>query len=81
MIAKEIYEKYNINSLENELSLFGDTDNTRVNWYRTFLMQTDHIPNKIIESQVLGKTIEDYVEILDCRQFARDEINRLNGGV
>lgn len=70
MIPKEVYEKYNladITEYESE-SVF----------YYTFLIQTDHIPNKIIESQVLGETPEDYTEILTYRQFARDEINRLN---
>ena len=41
-----------MNSLENELELFGDNENTRRGWYETFLIQTDHIPNKIIESLV-----------------------------
>ena len=49
MIPKNIYEKYHMNSLENELELFGDNENTRRGWYETFLIQTDHIPNKIIE--------------------------------
>lgn len=52
MIPKNIYEKYHMNSLENELELFGDNENTRRGWYETFLIQTDHIPNKIIESLV-----------------------------
>lgn len=45
--------------------------------WRIFLMVTDHIPNKIIEAQILGETAADYTEILRYRQFARDEINRL----
>ena len=52
MIPKNIYEKYHMNSLENELELFGDNENTRRGWYETFLIQTDHIPNKIIESLI-----------------------------
>ena len=46
--------------------------------YRAFLIKTDYIPNKIIEGQVLGREVEDYTEILNYRQFARDEINRLS---
>lgn len=45
-----------MNSLENELELFGDNENTRRGWYETFLIQTDHIPNKIIESLVESLT-------------------------
>ena len=44
MIPKEVYEKYNladITEYESE-SVF----------YYTFLIQTDHIPNKIIESLI-----------------------------
>lgn len=47
-------------------------------FWRVFLLQTDHIPNKIVEAQALGETPEDYTEILNYRQFARDEINRLS---
>lgn len=50
-------------------------------WYMLMLKQTDHIPNKIIEAQILGTEIDDYTEILNCRQFARDEINRLEAEV
>lgn len=46
--------------------------------WRIFLMVTDHIPNKIIEAQILGEPAEDYTEILRYRQFARDEINRMS---
>lgn len=45
--------------------------------WRIFLMVTDHIPNKIIEAQILGEPVEDYTEILRYRQLARDEINRV----
>ena len=55
----------------------GDTLNTELVFYQTFLIQTDHIPNKIIESQILGEDAEDYTEILNYRKFARQEINRL----
>ena len=46
-------------------------------FYSVFLAQTDHIPNKIIEATALGNEPEDYTEILNCRQLARDEINSL----
>jgi len=46
--------------------------------YMTFLIQTDYIPNKIIEAQVLGTSLnEDYTEILQARQIAREQINLL----
>ena len=72
MIPKNIYEKYHMNSLENELELFGDNENTRRGWYETFLIQTDHIPNKILEG---AATSADYADELYYREFARQQIN------
>ena len=69
MIPKEIYKKYLLADI-TEYECPQD-------FYHTFLIQTDHIPNKIIEAQILGEPAEDYTEILRYRQFARDEINRL----
>ena len=77
MISKEILIKYNMLSLEKYKEIFGDSIETEENFYKTFLIQTDHIPNKIIEAQILGKEVDDYTEILNLRQFARDNINRL----
>ena len=53
-----------------------DVENEAEIW-QAFLNATDHIPNKIIEAQILGESTEDYTEILRYRQFARDEINRI----
>ena len=69
MIPEEIYKKYQLADI-TEYECEQD-------FYYTFLIQTDHIPNKIIEAQILGEPIEDYTEILRYRQFARDEINRV----
>mgnify|MGYP003303376845 CR=1 FL=1 len=78
MISQEILKKYNMKTLEEYKEDFGDSANTELLFYQTFLIQTDHIPNKIIESQALGNTPEDYTEILTYRQYARDEVNKLN---
>ena len=95
MISKEILDKYRMLSLEELKAEFGDSAETEIWFYREFLNQTDHIPNKISERFVKGlsettlsnfigvyigivKDIKnEYKDILDCRQFARDEINRL----
>jgi hypothetical protein len=46
--------------------------------YQTFLIQTDYIPNKIVEAQALGTTLEeDYTEILQAREYAREQIRLL----
>ena len=44
MIPKEIYEKYHLADIKEY--------ETESEFYETFLIQTDHIPNKIIESLI-----------------------------
>lgn len=44
MIPKEIYEKYHLADITEY--------ETESEFYETFLIQTDHIPNKIIESLI-----------------------------
>lgn len=44
MIPKEIYEKYHLADISEY--------ETESAFYQTFLIQTDHIPNKIIESLI-----------------------------
>ena len=44
MIPKEIYEKYHLAYIKEY--------ETESEFYETFLIQTDHIPNKIIESLI-----------------------------
>lgn len=77
MFAEEILLKYNMTNLEEYKAIFGNALDTERTFYQTFLIQTDHIPNKIIEAQILNEEIDDYTEILNCRKFARQEINRL----
>lgn len=75
-IKKEILEKYQMDNIDHYINGFGEVGGTLA-FCRAFLKLTDHIPNKIIEAQVLGQTPDDYSEILEYRQFARSEINRL----
>lgn len=84
MIPTEILEKYGMQTLDELLALhesmpdvYPDEKTTELDFYKGFLEKTDHIPNKIIEAQVLGTTVDDYTELLQYRQYARDEINRL----
>ena len=48
MIPKEIYEKYHLADIADYESEYM--------FYYTFLVQTDHIPNKIIESLIENLT-------------------------
>lgn len=48
MIPKEIYEKYHLADITEY--------ETESEFYETFLIQTDHIPNKIVESLIENLT-------------------------
>lgn len=76
-IKKEILNKYSLPTLDEYIILFGDSIPALEAYYKEFLKQTDHIPNKIFEAQLLGDSIDDYTEILNYRKQARDEINNL----
>lgn len=85
MIPIEMLRKYEMSEKENYL--------TEIDFYRTFLQQTDHIPAKIfedfIETMVDGnvnmgsikKFFDDvkaeHGEVLEARKTTREEINRI----
>lgn len=75
---QEILEKYHMLTLDGYKSLFGDSLETEKEFYMTFLIQTDHIPNKIIEAQILGEEVDDYTDILMLRKAARNNINQIS---
>ena len=64
MIPKEIYEKYHLADITEY-----ETESV---FYETFLIQTDFIPNKILEGVA---TSEEYANELYYREFARQQIN------
>lgn len=64
MIPKEIYEKYHLADITEY--------ETESAFYETFLIQTDFIPNKILEGVA---TSSDYADELYYREFARQQIN------
>ena len=50
---------------------FGEMD-----YYRTFLIQTDYIANKIAESIYLGEELDDdYTDVIEARKFARQMLS------
>ena len=74
-IPIEILEKYNMKSLEEyneDVGYFSETV-----FYETFLIQTDFVPNKILEGVA---TSTDYADELYYREVARQELDKLNGG-
>lgn len=78
MISDELMKKYNLPTFSewNEAVELGVYDNNK-ELCQVFLNCTDHIPNKIIEAQILGEEVDDYTEILEARKTARAEINRI----
>lgn len=70
--------EFNMAPLEVYLSDFGDNNDTRLAYYKTYLSQTDYIVSKIAEYTYLNKPIEEkYRSILDKRENAREEIRKL----
>lgn len=69
-------------SLEFYKEMFGDTVDTELTYYKTYLIQTDYVVAKIAEANYLGVEVgsEDkvrYDEILQQRALARVKINEL----
>ena len=82
MIIKENYlKKYKMETLDQVKEMFGDTIETEIDYYKTFLKQSDYVVAKMLEAYIHGATIEEleykYNELLIMRQQARDRINEL----
>lgn len=75
MITKELAEKYHLPPIEEYP--FGEMD-----WWETFLIQSDRDTLAAIEEQILGgaKRGADYTELLAARQEARQAINAIDNG-
>lgn len=82
MIIKENYlKKYKMETLDQVKEMFGDTIETEIDYYKTFLKQSDYEVVKMLEAHIHGSTIEEleykYNDLLIMRQQARDRINEL----
>ena len=82
MIIKENYlKKYKMETLDQVKEMFGDTIETEIDYYKTFLKQSDYVVAKMLEAYIHGATIEEleykYNDLLIMRQQARDRINEL----
>lgn len=69
-LLKDFLENHKTDEDYHEANLIMD-------YYLIFLRNTDYIPNKLIEAQVLGAKCQDYNDVLAARQFAREEIDKL----
>ena len=68
-------KKYGVPTFEEYQ--IADKTFTKEMFYRTFLIETDFIPNKILEGVA---TSEEYADELYYREVARQELDKLNGG-
>jgi len=49
-----------------------------MDWYHTFLIQSDYVAMKVAEAVYLGKqTDEDLTEVLAAREYCRQKINEI----
>lgn len=76
MISEDLLVRYNMGNIEDYEALAGSKEKGKYDFYRTFLIQTDYVPNKIIEAQAMGEQVDqDYTEILQARAYAREQIS------
>lgn len=81
MITQAMLDKYTMKSLDEYKIDYGDSVETEIGFYQTFLFQTDYISKKIDEEYFLGASKAElkakYGDILNARQYCREQINRL----
>ena len=78
MIADYILQRYHIGAIEDYAALEGSQKAGEERMYRTFLLHTDYVPNKIVEAQALGIPLDqDYTEVLQARAYAREQLDLL----
>lgn len=70
-------EQYLEISLEDFIKEEGRSE---IDYYYSYLLTTDYIPNKIIECQVLNEECKDYSSELQARKYAREKIGELQTG-
>lgn len=69
-------------SLEEYRQDYGDTPDVELLYYRTYLIQTDYVAAKLAEAVYTGEAVDrDYSEVLQKRDYARQRINELEGGM
>lgn len=76
MIPTELLEKYEMQTLEDFKASFADDVPTEINFYKTFLIQTNDVINKLTEGAI---RTEDCSDELIYRDFARQRIAELEG--
>lgn len=77
-IPEEMLRKYHMEPIEGYFERHGDSIDTKIGFYQTFLIQTDYIVSKISELKLNGEDVSaDYVDVLTERKMARAAIDEL----
>ena len=64
-------------TMEMYIEMFGDKPSTYIEYYKTYLNQTDYVAAKIAEAAYLGTEVEEkYKEVLAEREEARQQIRK-----
>lgn len=72
MITEEMAARFYLPKLEE----YG---HPALDYYQTFLIQSDYVANKIAEAMYLGEPVDnDYSDVLAARRYARQRINELS---
>ena len=81
-LSADQLQKYHMNTLEQFQKDFGESIDSELAYYKTFLIRTDHVVIRAAESLLLLEPsgIDDYLEIVKARRAARVRINQLENG-
>ena len=71
MITNEMAARFNLPPID-------EYPFPEIDYYKTFLIQSDYVTNKITESLYFDEEPEDYTDVLLARQYARRMINELS---
>ena len=78
MISEKLLNKYLVATIELRTSLGTGPLQAEEDTLRNFLSNTDYIAAKLAESTYLGeKVTQDYTEVLQARQYARERIDEI----
>ena len=81
MIPEKLLARYHMACMEDYEKIAGGRKQGEYDFYRTFLIQTDYVPNKMIEAQaVVTPRVQAYTQILQARAYARQRLSELGVG-
>ena len=78
-LTQEELQRFSMINLEQYLQESNEGElHTTLDWYMTFLRQTDFILLRMLETAITEwKVTTDEIRIIEKRKIAREEVNRL----